>query len=42
MIVSQTGEQFKVLKVTDIKEMEMPSHFGTKEAVVIILNGKQY
>jgi quercetin dioxygenase-like cupin family protein len=40
MIVFQTGEQFKVLKVTGTKGMEMPSHLSTKEAVVIILKGE--
>lgn len=40
MIVSQKGEQFKVLKVTGTKGVEMPSHFSTKEAVIIVLRGE--
>lgn len=40
MIVSQTGDRFKILRVTAIKDMVMPSHFSTKEAVIIVLKGE--
>lgn len=40
MIVFQTGEQFKVLKVSGTKGMEMRSHLSIKEAVVIILKSE--
>jgi len=34
------GEQFKVLEVTGIAEADMPLHYCTSEAVVIIQKGK--
>lgn len=40
MSIIQTGSKFKVLKVTGIKGAEMPSHFSTKEAVIIVLKGE--
>lgn len=40
MSIAQKGERFKVLKVTGIKGMQMPSHFSTKEAVIIVLQGE--
>lgn len=40
MIVSKIGEQFKLLKVTGLKGMEMPSHISTNEAVIVVLKGE--
>lgn len=40
MIISETGNKFKTLKVTGLKGMEMPAHFCTKEAVIVVLSGE--
>lgn len=40
MSIAQTGNRFKVLKVTGIKEMQMPFHYSTMEAVIIVLQGE--
>ena len=40
MRVFQTGDKFKVLKVKGLKGAVMPSHFSTKEAVIIVLEGE--
>lgn len=40
MSLSQIGSKFKVLKVTGEKGMQMPSHFSTKEAVIVVLQGE--
>lgn len=40
MSVSQIGNTFKVLHVKGVKGAEMPSHFSTKEAVIIVLQGE--
>lgn len=40
MRILKTGKQFKILKVTGLKGMVMPSHFSSKEAVVIVLKGE--
>lgn len=40
MSILQIGNKFKVLKVTGVKGAEMPSHFSTKEAVIIVLQGE--
>ena len=39
MTLAHTGATYKILKVTGIKGMEMPSHISTKEAVIVVLQG---
>ena len=33
------GAVFKILQVTDEKDMQMPKHISTKEAVIVIAEG---
>lgn len=40
MSIDKTGNRFKVLKVTGKEGSQMPSHFSTKEAVIIVLQGE--
>jgi quercetin dioxygenase-like cupin family protein len=38
-VLLKTGELFKVLKVTGQSGMQMPLHYCTKEALIIVLEG---
>lgn len=40
MSIILTGEKYKMLKVIGTKGMEMPSHFSTMEAVIIVQQGE--
>jgi quercetin dioxygenase-like cupin family protein len=39
LVTLNTGESFKIHQVTGRQGMVMPSHYSTKEAVVIVLEG---
>jgi quercetin dioxygenase-like cupin family protein len=39
LVTLTTGALFKVLKVTGQSGMQMPLHYSTKEAVLIVLEG---
>lgn len=39
LVTINTGESFKIHQVTGRQGMEMPLHYSTKEAVVIVLEG---
>jgi len=39
LVTLATGALFKVLKVTGQSVMQMPLHYSTKEAVLIVLEG---
>lgn len=40
MSIQDTGKEYKILKVTGAKDAQMPLHFSTKEAIIVVLKGK--
>jgi quercetin dioxygenase-like cupin family protein len=40
LVSQKTGASFKVLKVTGQSRMQMPLHYSTKEAVLIVQEGR--
>lgn len=40
MSILKTGKEYKLLKVTGGKGSQMPNHYSTKEAIIILLKGE--
>ncbi len=40
MRIAERGKELKILNVTGTKGVEMPCHFSTKEAIIIVLKGE--
>ena len=40
MSILKTGKEYKILHVKGNKGSQMPSHFSTKEAIIIVLKGE--
>ena len=40
MSILKTGKEYKLLKVTGGKGSQMPNHYSTKEAIIIVLKGE--
>ena len=40
MSILKSGKEYKILIVTGVKDSQMPSHYSTKEAIIILLKGE--
>lgn len=40
MSILKSGKEYKILNVTGVKGAQMPPHYSTKEAIIILLNGE--
>jgi len=40
MSILKTGKEYKILNVTGGKGSQMPDHYSTKEAIIILLKGE--